>query len=115
MSGDYESWMKDSGLPQVKVILETLYHVRRILPPLSIVETWFDTVLRPALREPKLAAEAVDHAKEVIVAAGAIQVRQIVLRQLKDAQGGCSDARVVAIVWYWRFCLAQQIWNQHPH
>ncbi|GJE86936.1 hypothetical protein PsYK624_030190 [Phanerochaete sordida] len=65
----YYDGMKDADLPQVKVILETLYHVRRILPPLSIIETWFDTVLRPALREPKLAAEAVDHAKEVIVAA----------------------------------------------
>ncbi|EKM55597.1 uncharacterized protein PHACADRAFT_47887, partial [Phanerochaete carnosa HHB-10118-sp] len=68
LQGIYYSEMRDPSLPQVKVILETLYHVRRSLPPLSIIETWFDTVLRPALREPKLAAEAVDHAKEVVVA-----------------------------------------------
>lgn len=69
LQGIYYDEMKDSGLAQVKIVLETLYHVRHILSPSSIIETWFDTILRPALREPKLAAEAVDHAKEVIVAA----------------------------------------------
>lgn len=58
-----------SVLSQLRIFLSVLYHLRPILPPLSIISTWFDLVLRPALREPKLAVEAVNHAKELIVSA----------------------------------------------
>lgn len=54
---------------QVKPFLAVLYHLLPILPASSIISTWFDLVLRPALREPKLPAEAVNHAKEIILAA----------------------------------------------
>ena len=54
---------------QIKIFLAVLYHLLPILPPSSIISTWFDLVLRPALREPKLPAEAVNHAKELILSA----------------------------------------------
>ena len=65
----YHELIDHSVLPQVKAFLSVLYHIRPILSPLSIISTWFDLVLRPALREPKLAVEAVTHAKELIVLA----------------------------------------------
>lgn len=65
----YHEVIDHSVLPQVKTFLSVLYHIRAILSPLSIISTWFDLVLRPALREPKLAVEAVNHAKELIVVA----------------------------------------------
>jgi hypothetical protein len=65
----YDVKIDHSELPQVKIFLSALSHIRPILSPSTIVETWFDLVLRPALREPKLAVEAVNHAKEVIVSA----------------------------------------------
>lgn len=65
----YHKVIDHSVLPQVNTILSVLYRIRTILSPLSIISTWFDLVLRPALREPKLAVEAVNHAKELIVVA----------------------------------------------
>jgi hypothetical protein len=64
---------------QIQIFLSVLYHLRLILPPVSIISTWFDLVLRPALREPKLPAEAVTHAKELVVSALSP------VKQLKDA------------------------------
>ncbi|KAF8955458.1 hypothetical protein BDZ97DRAFT_1857834 [Flammula alnicola] len=55
-------------LPQTEVFLAILYHLGPILPPISVI-SWFDLVLRPALREPKLATQAVHHAKELIISA----------------------------------------------
>lgn len=57
-----------ASLQQKETFLAILYHLGPVLPPTSIV-SWFDLVLRPALREPKLATQAVNHAKELIISA----------------------------------------------
>ncbi|KAJ3478297.1 hypothetical protein NLI96_g9847 [Meripilus lineatus] len=55
-------------LSQVEVFVSVIYHLLPILPPSSVISTWFELVLRPALREPKLPTQAVEYAKELIVA-----------------------------------------------
>jgi hypothetical protein len=57
-----------SSLQQSEAFLAILYHLKDILPPISVI-SWFDLVLRPALREPKLATEAVKQAQELIISA----------------------------------------------
>ncbi|RDB24092.1 Tuberous sclerosis 1 [Hypsizygus marmoreus] len=57
-----------SSLYQTEVFLAVLYHLGPILPPTSVI-SWFDIVLRPALREPKLPTLVVNHAKELIISA----------------------------------------------
>jgi len=57
-----------ASLQQTETFLAILYHLGPVLPPTSIV-SWFDLVLRPALREPRLATQAVNHAKELIISA----------------------------------------------
>lgn len=57
-----------SSLFQTEVFLAILYHLGPVLPSTSVI-SWFDIVLRPALREPKLPTIAVNHAKELIIAA----------------------------------------------
>ena len=52
---------------QVEVFLTVLYHLRVVIPVASIVSTWFDLVLRPALREPKLSTPTVRFAKELVL------------------------------------------------
>lgn len=54
---------------QIKIFLAVLYQLLPILTPSSIIATWFEILLRPALREPKLPADAVNQAKEIILAA----------------------------------------------
>ncbi|KZT09463.1 uncharacterized protein LAESUDRAFT_722428 [Laetiporus sulphureus 93-53] len=54
---------------QAEVFLAVLYHLHPILPPASIISTWFDLILRPALREPKLPTPSVEHAKQLILTA----------------------------------------------
>jgi len=54
---------------QVDTLLTILYHLRPVIPATSLISTWFDLVLRPALREPKLPTSGVKHAKELILAA----------------------------------------------
>ncbi|EED77508.1 predicted protein, partial [Postia placenta Mad-698-R] len=56
-------------LDQREVFLAVLYHLQPILPPASLIERWFDLILRRALREPRLPRPALDHAKELIIAA----------------------------------------------
>ncbi|KAJ7219154.1 hypothetical protein GGX14DRAFT_590318 [Mycena pura] len=58
-----------SSLHHIQVFLAVLYHLRPILPSISIISSWFDLILRPALREPKLPVPAVNHAKELVVSA----------------------------------------------
>lgn len=58
-----------SSLGQTEIFLTVLHHLRPVLSSISIVSTWFDLVLRPALREPKLATLAVNYAKELIICA----------------------------------------------
>lgn len=55
-------------LQQTEVFLDVLYHLGPILPSTYVI-SWFDLVLRPALREPKLPTAAVNHAKELIILA----------------------------------------------
>lgn len=54
---------------QTEIFLSVLFHLRPLLPPPSLISTWFELVLRPALREPKLPTSAVNHAKELILSA----------------------------------------------
>ncbi|KAI0703639.1 Hamartin protein-domain-containing protein [Cytidiella melzeri] len=65
----YDEVIDHSVSLQIRIFLSVLYHLRPILPPVSLISTWFDLVLRPALREPKLPVDAVTHAKELIVSA----------------------------------------------
>lgn len=58
-----------TSLHHTQVFLAVLHHLLPILPAVSIISSWFDLVLRPALREPKLPVPAVNHAKELIVSA----------------------------------------------
>ncbi|KAF9069849.1 hypothetical protein BDP27DRAFT_1264348 [Rhodocollybia butyracea] len=58
-----------SVLYHAQVLLAVLYHLKAILTPLTLITFWFDILLRPALREPKLATSAVNHAKELILSA----------------------------------------------
>jgi len=53
---------------QTEIFLAVLYHLAPILPTNSVI-SWFDLVLRPALRDPKLPTQAVSHAKELIITA----------------------------------------------
>ena len=56
-----------TSLGHTEVFLGVLHHLRPLLPPTSIISTWFDLVLRPALREPGLPTISVTHAKELII------------------------------------------------
>lgn len=56
-----------SSFSHTEIFLAVLHHLRPILSSTSIISIWFDLVLRPALREPKLPTGAVNHAKELIV------------------------------------------------
>lgn len=56
-----------TSLGHTEVFLGVLHHLRPLLPPTSIISTWFDLVLRPALREPRLPTISVNHAKELII------------------------------------------------
>ncbi|TFK27367.1 hypothetical protein FA15DRAFT_679018 [Coprinopsis marcescibilis] len=57
-----------SSTYHTEVFLAVLYHLGSILPPTSVI-SWFDLVLRPALREPKLPTVSLNHAKELIISA----------------------------------------------
>ena len=54
---------------QAEPFLGLLYHLRPVLPPSSIISTWFEPTLRPALREPRLPTPCVEYAKGLIIAA----------------------------------------------
>lgn len=57
-----------SSLFQAEVFLAVLFHLGPVLSLPTII-SWFDLVLRPALREPKLPTIAVNHAKELVIMA----------------------------------------------
>ena len=57
-----------SSLHQAETFLSVLHHLKDILPSTSVI-SWFDLVLRPALREPKLTTEAVKQAQDLIISA----------------------------------------------
>jgi len=58
-----------NSLQHTEVLLAVLYRLRPLLTSTSVISTWFDLVLRPALREPRLSTPAVNYAKELIVSA----------------------------------------------
>jgi hypothetical protein len=62
----YRDGLVYTTLEQIEIFLAVLYHLGPVLPSTSVM-SWFDLVLRPALREPKLPTAAVNHAKELIV------------------------------------------------
>ncbi|KAF8638866.1 hypothetical protein AX17_001922 [Amanita inopinata Kibby_2008] len=55
-----------SSFYQLQVFLVVLHHLGPLLAPPSIAY-WWDIVLRPALREPKLETLSVNHAKELVM------------------------------------------------
>ncbi|KAI0374969.1 hypothetical protein BV20DRAFT_1033007 [Pilatotrama ljubarskyi] len=65
----YDDVVGHALFPQAEIFLAFLYHLRPVLPSSSIISTWFDLALRPALREPKLPLPAVNNAKELIISA----------------------------------------------
>ncbi|TBU50853.1 hypothetical protein BD309DRAFT_1025514 [Dichomitus squalens] len=65
----YDEVLCHALFPRVELFLAFLYHLRPVLPSIAIISTWFDLVLRPTLREPKLPLPAVNYAKELIITA----------------------------------------------
>ncbi|KAH9856954.1 hypothetical protein C2E23DRAFT_806091 [Lenzites betulinus] len=65
----YDDVVGHALVPQAEMFLAFLYRLRPVLPSSSIISTWFDLVLRPTLREPKLPLPAVNYAKELIISA----------------------------------------------
>ena len=63
----YHQVLNHAVFHQVEVFLTVLYHLRIVIPVASIVSTWFDLVLRPALREPKLSTPTVGFAKQLVL------------------------------------------------
>lgn len=52
-----------------ETFLAVLHRLRPVLSSTALISAWFELVLRPALREPRLSIPAVEQAKEVIIAA----------------------------------------------
>ncbi|KAL0580269.1 hypothetical protein V5O48_001774 [Marasmius crinis-equi] len=59
----------DHSAAHIQIFLALLFHLRLLLSPESIVSSWFDFVLRPALRLPKLSTIAVQQARELVLLA----------------------------------------------
>ncbi|EMD38392.1 hypothetical protein CERSUDRAFT_113551 [Gelatoporia subvermispora B] len=57
------------SLEHAEAFLAVLHGLRPVLPPTALISTWFELVLRPALREPRLPISSVDQAKELVIAA----------------------------------------------
>ncbi|KAI4524385.1 hypothetical protein K525DRAFT_235719 [Schizophyllum commune Loenen D] len=56
-------------LYQIQVLLAVLSHLEPVLSADIIISSWFDILLRPALREAKLSTTSVDQAKELVLSA----------------------------------------------
>lgn len=63
----YDEHVDFYSLQPVEIFLDVLVHARPILPSTIFISTWFDLLLRPALREPRLASSAVEHAKQLVI------------------------------------------------
>lgn len=72
----YDDIVDHTSLGHTEVFLGVLHHLRPLLPSASIISTWFDLVLRPALREPRLPTISVTHAKELIIFAAGNEDRR---------------------------------------
>jgi hypothetical protein len=58
-----------SSVRQTEVFLEILNHLEPIIPPISIISSWFELALRPALREPLIQGRIAGHAKDLVLSA----------------------------------------------
>lgn len=58
-----------SECAQTETLLSVLHHLEPVLSSTSLISTWFDLVLRPALREPTLSHSAIAQAKDLVVVA----------------------------------------------
>ncbi|KAF7322880.1 HATPase-c domain-containing protein [Mycena chlorophos] len=76
----YDELADPASLHHTQVFLLVLSHLQANLPPACIV-SWFEILLRPALREPKLPLVAVEQAKQLLVSA--IQVPEFRTRMLQ--------------------------------
>ena len=56
----FDEEVRHSDLSHVELFLEVLLHARPVLNSGTLISTWFDLLLRPALREPKLSEGALD-------------------------------------------------------
>ncbi|KAL5529209.1 hypothetical protein ACEPAG_5183 [Sanghuangporus baumii] len=56
-------------LQTVEVFLDVLVHSRPILPATTVISNWFEVLIRPALRDPRLRLTAVEHAKQLVIEA----------------------------------------------
>lgn len=65
----YDDAVDPSQLPQVVLFLGVLHRALPAVPCAALISTWFDLVLRPALREPRLPPAALEQAKVLILAA----------------------------------------------
>ncbi|KAI9510233.1 hypothetical protein F5148DRAFT_1180877 [Russula earlei] len=54
---------------QTEALLSVLRHLEPVLSSTSLISTWFDLVLRPALRGPRLSYNAISQAKDLVVVA----------------------------------------------
>ena len=54
---------------QTEALLSVLHHLEPVLSSTSLISTWFDLVLRPALRVPRLSHKAITQARDLVVVA----------------------------------------------
>ncbi|KXN82608.1 hypothetical protein AN958_02459 [Leucoagaricus sp. SymC.cos] len=64
----YHESVDYSNVRQGEIFLTILRHLAPVIPSTSII-SWFEVVLRPALREPKLATAPLNYAKDLIIQA----------------------------------------------
>jgi len=57
------------SLEQTEIFLAVLQHLLPVLSSTSLISAWFELVLRPALREPKLPRNTISHAQDLVIAA----------------------------------------------
>ncbi|KAI0038874.1 hypothetical protein FA95DRAFT_1684484 [Auriscalpium vulgare] len=58
-----------SEIAQTEVLLAVLRRLEPVISSTSLISTWFELILRPALREPKLSRRAVDDAVDLVIIA----------------------------------------------
>ena len=63
----YDKHVNFVQLRPVELFLSVLIHARPIFRTASFIVTWWDLLLRPALREPRLAPTAVEQAKQLVI------------------------------------------------
>ncbi|KAF9533539.1 hypothetical protein CPB83DRAFT_480311 [Crepidotus variabilis] len=88
----YREGLVYGTLEQIETFLAVLYHLGPVLPSTAII-SWFDLVLRPALREPKLPTQAINHAKELIISSfhKATNASEILLKSIGDFRRRLMD------------------------